>query len=185
MNKRSLILRWTLVLILVFIWPLAPAFNQTSPANKPISYEAYDGWRAIQGTQVSRDGTWLAYALVPQDGDGELVVRNLKTDKEYRAARGSAPVLTVDGKFVVFTIAPVKADVDKAKKEKRKAWDVLSPYLKKYIDADEETRVLLLLFPRDLANELLKKEELEYDEIDAIFKEYKKSKFTPVPFLAT
>jgi hypothetical protein len=49
--------------------------------------------------------------------------------------------------------------VHKAKKEKRKAWDVLSPYLKKYIDADEETRVLLLLFPRDLANELLKKED--------------------------
>jgi len=120
MNKQSLILRWTLVLILVFMWPLAPAFNQTSPAKKPISYEAYDGWRAIQGTQVSRDGTWLAYALVPQDGDGELVVRNLKTDKEYRAARGSAPVLTVDGKFAVFTIAPVKADVDKAKKEKKK-----------------------------------------------------------------
>ena len=49
--------------------------------------------------------------------------------------------------------------VHKAKKEKRKAWDVLSPYLKKYIDADEETRVLLLLFPKDLADQLVKKED--------------------------
>ncbi|MBP1661166.1 MAG: Peptidase prolyl oligopeptidase active site domain protein, partial [Candidatus Aminicenantes bacterium] len=57
---------------------------------------------------------------VPQDGDGELVALNLKTNKEYRAARGKQPVITVDGKFVVFTIAPPKADVDKAKKDKKK-----------------------------------------------------------------
>jgi hypothetical protein len=49
--------------------------------------------------------------------------------------------------------------IHKVKKEKRKAWEVLSPYLKKYIDADEETRVFLFLFPRELANELLKKED--------------------------
>jgi len=49
--------------------------------------------------------------------------------------------------------------IHKAKKQKRKAWEVLSPYLKKYIDADEEKRVLLLLFPRDLADALLKKED--------------------------
>ena len=89
-------------------------------AKKPLSYDAYDGWRSIQGTQLSRDGQWLVYALVPQDGDGELVVRNLKTDKEFRAARGKQPAVTVDGKFVVFTVAPVKADVDKAKKDKKK-----------------------------------------------------------------
>ena len=36
-------------------------------------------------TKLSADGTWLAYALTPQDGDGELVVRNLKTNAEIRA----------------------------------------------------------------------------------------------------
>jgi len=120
MSRRSVILRWTLITVLVFIWPLQPAFNQTAPAKKPISYDVYDGWRSIQGTQLSRDGTWLAYALVPQDGDGELVVRNHKLNKEYRAPRGKEPVITVDGKFVVFTIAPLKADMDKAKKDKKK-----------------------------------------------------------------
>ncbi len=89
-------------------------------AKKPVSYDAYDGWRSIQGTQLSRDGQWLIYALVPQDGDGELVALNLKTSKEYRAARGKQPVVTVDGKFVVFTVAPLKTDADKAKKDKKK-----------------------------------------------------------------
>jgi hypothetical protein len=50
---------------------------------------------SIRSTQLSRDGQWLVYALVPQDGDGELVVRNLKTDKEFRSPRGNQPVITV------------------------------------------------------------------------------------------
>ena len=49
--------------------------------------------------------------------------------------------------------------IHKAKKEKKKVWDVLSPYLRKYVNADEEMRVLLLLFPRDLAEVLLKNED--------------------------
>ena len=51
--------------------------------------------------------------------------------------------------------------VHKAKKEKKKVWDVLSPYLKKYIASDGESRVLLLLFPRNLLDELVEKEKPE------------------------
>ena len=112
-----------LVALITLILPLALATGTAAPAGpkKPLTYAAYDGWRSIQGTQIARDGSWLVYALVPQDGDSELVVRNLKTDKEYRAARGKDPVLTMDGKFVVFTIAPPKAEMDKAKKEKKES----------------------------------------------------------------
>jgi dipeptidyl aminopeptidase/acylaminoacyl peptidase len=108
-----------LVLILLVL-PLAIT-AAAGAAKKPMNYDAYNGWRSIQGTQLSRDGQWLVYALVPQDGDGELVALNLKTNKEFRAARGKQPVITVDGKFVLFTVAPPKADVDKAKKDKKKA----------------------------------------------------------------
>ena len=87
-----------------------------TPAKRPISYDAYDGWKTIQGTKISRGGEWLVYALSPQDGDGELVVKNLKTGAESRQARGRDPVITADDRFVVFTVAPVKAEVDKAKK---------------------------------------------------------------------
>src|SRR5476651_986009 len=93
---------------------------QTAPAKKPITHDAYDSWKSIQGTKLSSDGVWLAYALQLQDGDGELVVRNLKTNAEIRAARGRAPVITSDAHFVVFEVAPLKADVDKARKAKKK-----------------------------------------------------------------
>ena len=106
--------------LLAVVLTLASAAGSAAAAKKPLSYDAYNGWRSIQGTQLSRDGRWLVYALAPQDGDGELVVRDLKTDKEFRAARGRQPVITVDGKFVVFAIAPLKAEVDKAKKDKKK-----------------------------------------------------------------
>src|SRR5262245_19242013 len=99
---------------------VAPLSAQPPSTKKPITHDVYDGWKSIQNTKVSRDGIWVAYALVPQDGDGELVVRNLKTNVEYRAARGRNPVITPDGRFVVFEKTPLKADIDKARKAKRR-----------------------------------------------------------------
>ena len=49
--------------------------------------------------------------------------------------------------------------IHKVKKEKKKAWDILSPFLRKYVSADEGNRVLLILFPRDLLDHLLAKDE--------------------------
>jgi len=106
------------VLLALLVLMAAAGLSQT--AKKPLSYDAYDGWRSIQGTELARDGRWLAYALVPQDDDGELVVLDLQTNKEFRSPRGKDPVITADGRFALFAIAPLKADVDKAKKDKKK-----------------------------------------------------------------
>ena len=87
---------------------------------KPITHDVYDNWRSIQDTKLSDDGTRLVYALVAQEGDGELVARNLKTGAELRQPRGHDPALTPDGRFVVYVVAPPQADIAKAKKEKKK-----------------------------------------------------------------
>lgn len=117
-------LRWVAIALFVVVFTGAAgsvAFvSAQAPAKKPITHDVYDSWKSIRGTQVSRDGVWLVYALTPQDGDGELVARNLKTGAEHRHPRGQDPVITPDGRSVVFTIAPVKAEVDKAKKAKTK-----------------------------------------------------------------
>ncbi len=114
----------TAFVIAVFVAPLGA---EQPAAKKPITHDVYDGWKSIQGTRVSRDGIWVAYALTPQDGDGELVVRNLKTSAEYRAPRGRTPVITPDSRFVVFEEAPLKADVDKARKAKRRPEEMPKP----------------------------------------------------------
>jgi len=114
-KKRKLVSYFVCLAVLAACPALAGAATK-----KPLSYDAYDGWRSIQGSRLSRDGQWLAYALVPQDGDGELVVLNLETNREIRSARGRSPVITPDGRFVLFTISPPKAETDKARKEKKK-----------------------------------------------------------------
>ena len=76
-------------------------------------YDVVDSWRSIQGTRLSNDGQWLAYALTAQGEDGELVVRTSRSGQEFKHPRGTAPVFTPDGKFVVFTIAQTKADEER------------------------------------------------------------------------
>ena len=73
-----------------------------------------DSWRSIQGTRLSNDGQWLAYALTAQGEDGELIVRNVAQRPGIQAARAARrPSFTPDGKFVVFTIAQTKADEER------------------------------------------------------------------------
>ncbi|HKX28634.1 MAG TPA: prolyl oligopeptidase family serine peptidase [Blastocatellia bacterium] len=143
-----------LLLICALILALPnPAFTQQArkaqPAEskRPLTHQDYDGWRSIQGSQLSRDGKFVAYAVLPQDGDGEIVVRNLTTGVEWRQGRGwrqplpvpdfaeagaaqnyanqqsqlVRPSFTSDNRFLIFPIEPKKAEVLKARKEKKKS----------------------------------------------------------------
>jgi dipeptidyl aminopeptidase/acylaminoacyl peptidase len=120
---------------------LASATFAQQAVKRPLTHADYDNWRSIQGQSLSRDGKFIAYALVPQDGDGEIVVRNLATGAEWRHSRGAQPTrqpdpsgeqpsgrtpfagrpsFTADGRFVVFSILPTRAETEKAKKEKKR-----------------------------------------------------------------
>ncbi len=55
-----------------------------APPKRALTHKDYDGWRSISSPTLSRNGEWLAYSLMPQEGDGDLVVRNLKSRKETR-----------------------------------------------------------------------------------------------------
>ena len=107
-------LRWRTLAVsvsAVAVFLLAPRFLAAqAPVKRPLSSDASEYWRSITGTRLSRDGQWLAYALTSQGDDGDLVVRNLKSGKDYRAPRGSNPTFTPDGRVVVFTIAPPKSE---------------------------------------------------------------------------
>jgi len=47
----------------------------------------------------------------------------------------------------------------KVKKDKKKVWHVLRPFVRKYVSSDNEQRVLLMLLPKELVEELLEKED--------------------------
>jgi len=84
-------------------------------AKKPITHDVYDQWRSIQGAVLSRGGEWVAYTLSSQESDPELIVRNLKTGAEKKYACGRNATITPDDRFLLFTVVPSKAEVEKAK----------------------------------------------------------------------
>lgn len=100
---------------------------QPSSALPPITHDVYATWRSIQHTQLSRDGQWIAYALVAQEADGELVVRRVADGHEYRAPRGTSPQFSADGRFVAFAVQPTRTEIDKARKDKKKGDDAPKP----------------------------------------------------------
>jgi len=118
------------------------AIATLSAAKRPLNHRDYDAWKTISSETLSRDGKFLAYSLFPQDGDGEVVVKNLATGKEVREAAGSVPdtsadagaeeagpqtargvrlAFSYDNHFLVSTTFPSKADVEQAKKDKKPA----------------------------------------------------------------
>ena len=146
--QRNVALLCVIVLSATML-PLNVVAQQPATAKRPITHQDYDSWRSIVATQISRDGKFAAYAYVPQDGDGEIVVRNIATGVDWRASRGyrppvpppddpganiqefqaeqarlMRPVFTADSKFVVFAIEPSKAELNKAKKDKKKPEDM-------------------------------------------------------------
>ena len=58
---------------------------------RPLRHTDYDSWKSINAQVLSRDGKFLAYGLFPEDGDGELVIRDLTTGSEIRKPAGAIP----------------------------------------------------------------------------------------------
>ena len=148
LNVRFHSIRVRQLLALMCLIALLSSFSAAwgqQQAKRPITHNDYDSWRTIQAQQISRDGRFVAYAYLPEDGDGDIVVRSLASGAEWRAPRGYhppvpppddpganigefqanqarlvRPVFTADSRFVVFSIEPSKADLNKAKKDKKK-----------------------------------------------------------------
>jgi len=119
--------------------------QQVTTPKRALTHADYDSWRSIVAPQISRDGKFVAYAYMAQDADSEIVARNVSTGQEWRALRGYRPpapppdislpnsgeiiaeqarlvrpAFTADSRFVVFGIEPNKAELNKAKKEKKR-----------------------------------------------------------------
>ncbi|HLB54918.1 MAG TPA: hypothetical protein VJK71_07415, partial [Gemmatimonadales bacterium] len=120
---------------------------QAPTAKRPLTQADWDHWRSITGPVLSSDGRWAAYTLVPQVGDGELIVRATQGTTEYRVPRGylgrpnnipgglrppaganpevepagptaSPAQFSADSRFVVVTVQPNQKEVERMEAER-------------------------------------------------------------------
>lgn len=92
-------------------------------AKKALSHADFDAWRGVRIHSLSNDGAWVAFSINPQEGDGNLVVRNMRNGREVTIPRGSQPRFMADSRWLVAKISPLFADSRKAKIDKKKGFD--------------------------------------------------------------
>ena len=100
-------------------------------------------WKRITAPTVSDNGEWFAYRLSPQEGDAEVVAKNIKTGKEQRfpigdpAASAPAPdpaapptpgpppglggglAISADSRWLAFQVYPNTKEAKKLKKDRK------------------------------------------------------------------
>ncbi len=107
----------------------ATAASLAQTANKPITQDVYDSWRALTGPSLSPDGKWTAYTAGSVIGDGELMVRSTAGSTEFKVPRGftgrpqmqpnadsgftaAAAQFSADSRFVAFIQYAPKSEFD-------------------------------------------------------------------------
>ena len=128
------------VVVVLLTLPSVAAFAQAP--KKALTQADWDKWKSINAPALSNDGKWAVYTLLPQVGDGELVIRSTTGNTEYRVPRGylsrpnnipgglrgpaggtgeeaptgpTAPpaLISADSRFVIVSVEPSEAEVEK------------------------------------------------------------------------
>src|SRR6201992_4518666 len=77
-------------------------FAFLSPAQKkPLDPTVYDGWQSIDEKPLSPDGKYLVYTVIPQEGDGRLVIRSVAGNYAKEIPRGAGASITADSRWLV------------------------------------------------------------------------------------
>ena len=106
-------------------------------APKPMGLTDILAWKRIQGQVVSDDGRWFAYRLAPNEGDSEVVIRDLKSSKDLHFPSGELPMIQTgsggaqpgpaplaisgDSKWAAFAVYPTAKEGKALKKAKKPA----------------------------------------------------------------
>jgi len=115
-DSRRILNRWTLLVAGV----LLATVTVVAAGEKPLTFLDLMQFRQIEDAVISTDGGWIAYALVPDRGDGEVVIRSTISETEYRIERGANPEISKNARWVVAAISPTLEEREKNKGDKGK-----------------------------------------------------------------
>jgi dipeptidyl aminopeptidase/acylaminoacyl peptidase len=100
---------------ILFLLIIHPAFSQ----KKPLDPTVYDGWQRIGERVLSADGKYIAYTVVPQEGDGCLYIRATGDSYAKKIPSGASVDFTADGRYAAFLIRPFFKDTREARIKKK------------------------------------------------------------------
>lgn len=88
---------------------------------KQLDHSVYDQWEQVSDLNISSAGKYLWYERNPQEGDGELIIRDVRSRKEIKIPRGHRAVITENEQYVICLIKPFHEDYRRAKIKKLKS----------------------------------------------------------------
>jgi dipeptidyl aminopeptidase/acylaminoacyl peptidase len=103
------------IILLICLSALMSA-AQPAASIKPMTWQDVPAWKSISpfSVTVSPDGQWVAYALLPVDGDGEIIVQKVRgTDKKtYTIGSASSPnmAFSENGKWFAYKVYPKNSE---------------------------------------------------------------------------
>lgn len=80
-----------------------------------MSLETYDIWNTIENVNISNDGKWVSYEVVPGKGDPTLFLVNTETTSKTRFERASDAEFDFGSMTLVFKISPPEDILDSMK----------------------------------------------------------------------
>lgn len=101
---------------LAILIPFCSAFSQ----KKPLDHSVYDGWQTVQSTSISRDGNFVQFLVVPQEGDSELFIKERSGNPVMTVPRAKNISFDKAGTASIFLISPFYQDLRQAKIKKKK-----------------------------------------------------------------
>jgi dipeptidyl aminopeptidase/acylaminoacyl peptidase len=107
----------------------------TPPQAQSLKMADILAWKSIRTSVVTNDGKWLAYRLAPNEGDSEVILRQVQGDKEHRFPAGEARgpalppgfgpavpadlVVSEDSQWAAFTVYPTRKEAKAAEKTRK------------------------------------------------------------------
>lgn len=95
-----------IITLLTFVFLLTYSSTAVSQDKKPLDHTVYDDWKSLKNNMISNDGNWVITEISPQEGDGKLVLFNLKENSESSIPRGTKAVFSPNSSFLVFHVSP-------------------------------------------------------------------------------
>jgi acetyl esterase/lipase len=132
-QRKTCFLTVGLFVFLTLLWSsgILFSFPEQSKTEKivprPIEIKDILSWKTISSAEISPDGNWFVYSRSPNEGDSELVIREVAGKKEYRFNLGEAPrtvyssiIISDDSRWVAFMVYPTSQEMKKLQKERKR-----------------------------------------------------------------